>query len=126
LKKQQTLLQSLISQQGGPVETTEWREVTVTIYAHEEGPAKLQLTYLVSSGASWSPNYDLRVDSKDKSLELTYYAYVSSNQKKKLHYINCDTFLLFDRTIRQNTGENWDSVSEVELYFCCKHMHAVC
>ena len=51
------------------------------------GPAVVRLSYVVQ-GPSWKPVYDLRADTKAKSLEITYHA-----------------------ELRQSTGEDWQGVS---------------
>ena len=51
------------------------------------GPAVVRLSYVVQ-GPSWMPVYDLRADTKAKSLEITYHA-----------------------ELRQSTGEDWQGVS---------------
>jgi uncharacterized protein (TIGR02231 family) len=51
------------------------------------GPAVVRLSYVVH-GPSWKPVYDLRADTKAKSLEITYHA-----------------------ELRQSTGEDWQGVS---------------
>lgn len=51
------------------------------------GAAEVRLSYVVH-GPSWKPVYDLRADTKAKSLEITYHA-----------------------ELRQSTGEDWQGVS---------------
>lgn len=51
------------------------------------GPAEVRLSYVVH-GPSWKPVYDLRADTKAKSLEITYHA-----------------------ELRQSTGEDWQGVA---------------
>ena len=51
------------------------------------GPVVVRLSYVVQ-GPSWKPVYDLRADTKAKSLEITYHA-----------------------ELRQSTGEDWQGVS---------------
>lgn len=60
--------------------------VEVLIDVKKEGNIKLDLSYIVY-GPSWQPVYDLRVDSKKKTMNLTY----KSN-------------------IYQTTGEDWDDI----------------
>ncbi|KIM32688.1 hypothetical protein M408DRAFT_185309 [Serendipita vermifera MAFF 305830] len=62
--------------------------VTVVVYAENDGPAEISLTYLVSN-ASWTPLYDLRavVGAEKTSISLQYRA-----------------------TIVQRTGEDWGDV----------------
>ena len=50
------------------------------------GEFELEVSYLVR-GASWTPLYDLQVDTKEKQLDLTYLA-----------------------EVKQNTGEDWHNV----------------
>ena len=51
------------------------------------GPVTVRLSYVVH-GPSWKPVYDLRADTKAKSLEITYHA-----------------------ELRQSTGEDWQGVA---------------
>lgn len=51
------------------------------------GPAEVRLSYVVH-GPSWKPVYDLRADTKGKTLEITYHA-----------------------ELRQSTGEDWQGVA---------------
>lgn len=51
------------------------------------GPAVVRLSYVVH-GPSWKPVYDLRADTKGKTLEITYHA-----------------------ELRQSTGEDWQGVA---------------
>lgn len=60
--------------------------VEVLVDVQKEGNLKLDLSYIVY-GPSWSPIYDLRVDSQEKTMHLTY----KSN-------------------IFQTTGEDWNDV----------------
>ncbi|KIM19584.1 hypothetical protein M408DRAFT_334339 [Serendipita vermifera MAFF 305830] len=62
--------------------------ITVIVYAENDGPAEISLTYLVSN-ASWTPLYDLRaaVGAEKTSISLQYRA-----------------------TIVQRTGEDWSDV----------------
>lgn len=62
------------------------QNVTVRLEVAEAGSLDLKLAYTVS-GASWSPTYDVRVSSADKSIVLGYAAMV-----------------------RQSTGEDWNGV----------------
>jgi uncharacterized protein (TIGR02231 family) len=59
----------------------------VNLDVREAGEVEVQLSYLVR-GPSWSPSYDMRADTRDKSLEVTYHA-----------------------EVRQATGEDWKGVA---------------
>ncbi|HEX9782114.1 MAG TPA: mucoidy inhibitor MuiA family protein [Opitutaceae bacterium] len=65
------------------------QHVTVRLDVAEAGEMDLKLAYTVE-GASWSPSYDVRVNSTDKSIALGYAAMV-----------------------RQSTGEDWPAVQLV-------------
>ena len=62
------------------------RSVVVTVDANAEVAANLQVDYLIH-GCSWQPQYDVHYQGGDKNIQLTAYG-----------------------IIRQNSGENWDSV----------------
>jgi len=59
----------------------------VNVDVKAAGPVMVRLSYVVH-GPSWKPVYDLRADTKAKSLEITYHA-----------------------ELRQSTGEDWQGVS---------------
>jgi uncharacterized protein (TIGR02231 family) len=59
----------------------------VNLDVREAGEVEVSLSYLVR-GPSWSPSYDMRADTRDKTLEVTYHA-----------------------EVRQATGEDWKDVS---------------
>ncbi|MCX6919248.1 MAG: mucoidy inhibitor MuiA family protein [Verrucomicrobia bacterium] len=59
----------------------------VNLEVKAAGPAEVRLSYVVH-GPSWKPVYDLRADTKVKTLEITYHA-----------------------ELRQSTGEDWQGVS---------------
>ena len=64
-----------------------FKTVTVRLDAATTGKLDLSLSYTVP-GASWTPSYDARVNSNEKTVALAYYALV-----------------------RQNTGEDWKDVA---------------
>ena len=64
-----------------------FKTVTVRLDAAATGKLDLSLSYTVP-GASWTPSYDARVNSNEKSIALAYYGLV-----------------------RQNTGEDWKDVA---------------
>ncbi len=64
-----------------------YKNILVTVDALKNGRLTLQATYTVNH-AGWYPVYDARVNSNDKSMQLTYYG-----------------------MIRQNTGEDWNKVN---------------
>ena len=64
----------------------EKNQVEVAVEVTQTGKITLDLSYIVS-GSSWTPLYDLRVNSDKKLIDLTYNA-----------------------VIRQNTAEDWDNV----------------
>jgi uncharacterized protein (TIGR02231 family) len=64
-----------------------YKTVTVRLDAATVGSLDLALTYAVP-GASWTPNYDARVNSNEKTIALSY-----------------------SGIVRQNTGEDWKDVA---------------
>jgi uncharacterized protein (TIGR02231 family) len=64
-----------------------YKTVTVRLDASTAGALDLTISYAVP-GASWSPSYDARVNSNEKSIALTY-----------------------SGMVRQNTGEDWKDVA---------------
>ena len=64
-----------------------FKTVTVRLDAATAGKLDLALSYTVP-GASWTPSYDARVNSNEKTVALAYYGLV-----------------------RQNTGEDWKDVA---------------
>ena len=64
-----------------------YKTVTVRLEAATAGKLDLALSYAVP-GASWVPNYDVRVNSGERAIALSYFGLV-----------------------RQNTGEDWKSVA---------------
>lgn len=64
-----------------------YKTVTVRLDASTVGSLDLALTYAVP-GASWTPDYDARVNSNEKTIALAY-----------------------SGLVRQNTGEDWKSVA---------------
>ena len=64
-----------------------YKTVTVRLDAATAGSLDVALTYAVPS-ASWTPNYDARVNSNEKSIALAY-----------------------SGLVRQNTGEDWKDVA---------------
>ncbi|MDR2462224.1 MAG: mucoidy inhibitor MuiA family protein [Verrucomicrobiales bacterium] len=71
-----------LAQPGSP----DKRSVVVTASAGETVSAELQVDYLIH-GCSWQPQYDVHYQAGEKNLALTAYG-----------------------VIRQNSGEDWDSV----------------
>ena len=59
----------------------------VRIEAKQAGPIELDLAYVVR-GPSWNPLYDIRADTKAKTVQVNYHA-----------------------EVRQSTGENWKGVA---------------
>ena len=59
----------------------------VRIEAKQAGPIEFNLAYIVR-GPSWAPLYDIRADTKAKSVQVNYYA-----------------------EVRQSTGEDWKGVA---------------
>ena len=59
----------------------------VNLDVRQAGEVEVNLSYLVT-GPSWSPSYDMRADTKEKTLDVTYHA-----------------------EVRQATGEDWKGIS---------------
>ena len=78
-------LQLTIDQSDGG-EQKNYKEIIVKIDASQNSYAELQAAYVVSS-ANWFPLYDVRVDSKSKQAEFTFYG-----------------------MMQQSTGEDWNDV----------------
>ncbi len=79
------VLQLTINQSDGG-EQKNYKEIIVKIDASQNSNAELQASYVVNS-ASWFPLYDVRVDSKSKKAEFSFYG-----------------------MIQQSTGEDWNDV----------------
>ena len=86
LDKQLEVLYASLKQIESP-QAKESFNITVGIEAETAGEFELEVSYVVNR-ASWKPLYDIRVDSKNKSVNLGYLA-----------------------QIIQNTGENWTNVN---------------
>ena len=78
-------LQLTMNQSDGG-EQKNYKEIIVKIDASQNCNAELKASYVVSS-ASWYPIYDVRVDSKNKLAEFSYFG-----------------------MIQQSTGEDWNDV----------------
>ncbi|MCP4158285.1 MAG: mucoidy inhibitor MuiA family protein [bacterium] len=83
--KQRGLLETEISRYSNERSRRE-KALKVDMEIKNSGDLNISFSYMIP-GASWSPNYDLRVDSGNKRAELTYSALVE-----------------------QNTGEDWNNV----------------
>lgn len=77
--------QELRAAQGLDRRRTPEKAATISVECAEAGPVDLLLVYMVEGSASWSPSYDLRIDSKTSTLHVTYYG-----------------------NIKQNSGEDWN------------------
>ena len=66
-----------------PSEPIKQQVVGVLLSVKEAAEIKLKVTYVVSN-ASWTPKYDLRVSSAERSMVVNYFGMV-----------------------QQNTGEDW-------------------
>jgi hypothetical protein len=78
-------LQLTINQSDGS-EQKNYKEIIVKIDALQNSNAEIQASYVVNS-ASWYPLYDVRVDSKSKQAEFSFYG-----------------------MIQQSSGEDWNDV----------------
>ncbi|HLO49163.1 MAG TPA: mucoidy inhibitor MuiA family protein, partial [Kamptonema sp.] len=92
-KQQQQLdkqIQALLRQKSQQMQTNSTLEsftVIVAIEASDSGDFELEVSYMINR-ASWTPLYDLRVNTTDNHINLSYLAEVN-----------------------QNTGEDWTNVS---------------
>ncbi|MFI5358265.1 MAG: mucoidy inhibitor MuiA family protein [Opitutales bacterium] len=86
LRDQLTALQRQLSQLTGPGERSVKR-VIVRVQADTAGTLDLTLNYTVP-GAGWTPGYDARVQTGDRTVQLSYFG-----------------------NVRQNTGEDWKDVA---------------
>lgn len=86
LEKQLEVLYASLKQTESP-SPQESFNLTVGIESTNAGEFELEVSYVVNR-ASWKPLYDIRVDSKSKSVNLGYLAQIT-----------------------QNTGENWTNVN---------------
>jgi uncharacterized protein (TIGR02231 family) len=69
-------------QQQKPEKTSEtFREVVILVQATEAGEAVFLVTYIVDN-ASWRASYDIRVNSIDNSISLTYYGVIKQNTRE--------------------------------------------
>ena len=66
-----------------PPEPVKQQVIGILLNVRETAEIQLLVSYVVSN-ASWSPKYDLRVSSDDRTMEVTYFGIV-----------------------QQNTGEDW-------------------
>jgi uncharacterized protein (TIGR02231 family) len=78
-------MQSRLNKIAGTANLTK-KTVAVNFRVNEAGTLSLNLSYLMM-GASWHPQYDIRVSPENKKVEFTYYG-----------------------VIYQNTGEDWKDV----------------
>lgn len=87
----------LLNQQRGPIQrerNLKVKHVTVKVQMVKAGNLKLNLNYL-TYGASWSPFYDVRLNSQQQQLNLSYKA-----------------------NVMQQTGEDWQ---QVKLFLSTAH-----
>lgn len=78
LDKEVSAIQGQLAAIGrsGRARTKTTNDVTVSVNATAPGEVVLLVTYQVSN-ASWSPSYDVRINSKDSTLELSYFGLVN-------------------------------------------------
>jgi uncharacterized protein (TIGR02231 family) len=74
-------------QGAGADQNREVKEIQVVLQGNQEGPGRLELSYLVY-GPSWKPDYTVRADGSSREVSLMYQALV-----------------------RQSTGEDWTDVN---------------
>ncbi len=66
-----------------PLEPTKQQVIGVLLEVKSAAEIKLLVSYIVLN-AGWSPKYDLRVSSSERSMQVTYFG-----------------------VVKQNTGEDW-------------------
>ena len=87
-KKLDTLRAQLIdAKKGVSIEATNYKTVTIRVSATKAGTLDLNVDYTVIN-ASWSPSYDVRLNSETRIVELTYFG-----------------------SVRQSSGEDWNNIA---------------
>ncbi|MFZ4620616.1 MAG: mucoidy inhibitor MuiA family protein [Bacteroidota bacterium] len=81
-------LEDQIAFTGGAAKK-EMKQISVLLNAEKSGTVRLEISYLIS-GASWTPSYEVRAQSSEKTVQLTY----SGN-------------------VQQSTGEPWENVNMI-------------
>ncbi|MGC4071566.1 MAG: mucoidy inhibitor MuiA family protein [Nibricoccus sp.] len=87
--KNRALRAQLADLQGKSGADRSYKTVIVRVAAVNAGTLDLSLAYAVP-GASWTPSYDARLRSEERSVEVSYFG-----------------------TVQQNTGEDWKNVALV-------------
>jgi len=64
-----------------PAAKEPYREVSVLLHAKEATKVTMKLHYIINN-AKWEPGYDIRVQSKDKSIQLIYYGFITNGTKE--------------------------------------------
>jgi hypothetical protein len=82
------LLEEQLASIGGATKK-EQKQVSVVLNSEKAGNVRLEISYLIT-GASWNPSYEIRAQSNDRSIQITY----SGN-------------------VQQSTGESWENVNMV-------------
>lgn len=78
IAEEMTLLKSEIQRRKAPTEQGKDKsrpQVKVTLFVPSKGQVSLIVSYVVS-GAQWQPSYDIRIQTKEQSAQLFYYATV--------------------------------------------------
>lgn len=81
-------LEDQIAFTGGAAKK-EMKQISVQLNAERSGTVRLEISYLIA-GASWTPSYEVRAQSTEKTVQITY----SGN-------------------VQQSTGEPWENVNMI-------------
>ena len=83
---------------GGESSGSSTRCINITIHVAQAGERVLKINYM-TSGASWKPVYDCRVDKGADTMQLVYYAMIRNDTKE--HWRQCHLSL---STAKPNSG----------------------
>jgi len=99
-------------------QTKESKNVTMIIECEEKADAvSLDLFYMVKR-ASWTPSYDLRVNSEDNSMQVTYFGEVKQTTGEDWNDVK-----VFLSTASPSTGGKPPTVSTQYVDFCSKRVY---
>jgi uncharacterized protein (TIGR02231 family) len=81
LDKQKQKQDKLLREEKPEFTTEPVRDVVVTLSSNQQGEVELEVSYIITN-ASWKPIYDVRVNSSEKKLELTYYGIITQSTEE--------------------------------------------
>jgi uncharacterized protein (TIGR02231 family) len=81
LEKEKDRLQKEIKNEKPEWSDEEVRQSSVLLTCQQLGEIELNISYVISN-ASWYPVYDVRVNSKDKTMEVAYYGIITQNTEE--------------------------------------------